>query len=215
MKQNHRFKATRKRTVGVEDVLGMQDKQSSWMLVLSVKPLCSYLGQRAQPKLCSNNAFHESRAVKVQGHSRPEQGPPVQDKTKMTACQNDQPRLSQTWTKRGVLCRFNTFSVGTCCVPQGSQSLRTQAGARQMGPVCAWHYMCHQWGTDTAPLCAQPLCSCFFQAEQKGKNNKILIIPTYLSVQPGAGRVTTLVKSIFFPPRWKLYIHISKEMPKV
>lgn len=78
----------------MEGVLGMQDKQSSCMLVLSVKPLCSYLGQKAQPKLCSNNAFHESRAGKVQGHCRSEQGPQVQDKMKMTTCQNDQMRLS-------------------------------------------------------------------------------------------------------------------------
>lgn len=148
-----------------------------------------------------------SMKAEQQGQSRPEQGPKEQDKMKMRACQHDEMKLSETWAKQGILCSFNNFAVRICWVPRGSQSLGAQAGA-------SWDLSVPPVGDGHSPVPPSPSAPASSKLSKKVRTSKP---PSPLtSVQPGVGRVTnTTCKIYIFPPRWKLSVHNSKEIPKV
>lgn len=117
---------------------------------------------------------------------------------------------------RAFYAASTTFAVVTCCGPQGSRPHGAHAGVRQLGPACACHHTRHRWWGWTHPPAPQPLCSCFFQAKQIGKNNAAPPPnPTYLSLQTGVGRFIKLIKSFFFFLLDEGFpFHIRKELPQ-
>lgn len=131
----------------------------------------------------------------MQRHSTPGATSPRQDEDDNVPERSDEALTDLS--KPGYFMQVHHLCWGDLLCPQGSQSPRAQAGAWQLGPVCAWHHVCHQWGDGHSPVPPSPSAPASSKLQKK-KNNKIPKPHLPLCAARGVGRVTKLIKSMFF-----------------
>lgn len=192
MKQNQRFKATRKRTSRRGRCFGDagQAEQLDAGAVCKTTLLLPGAESTAQTLLKQCLPWRQSREGARTQQIRAGATSPREDEDDSVPEWSDKALIDLSKTRHFM--QVQALCCGDLLCPAG-QTVPWSWDLSVPGIRCATS------GAWTQPWATQPLCSCFFQAEHKGKNNKTLT-PTYLSVQSGVGRVTRLVKSIFFLP---------------